>query len=426
MQTASGRWREKDKQGKGNIKEKPNEESSAEGGSTQLGLLVKKSENLAEWYWQIITKSEMIEYYDVYGCYILRPWAYSIWGVIKEFVGAKIKELGVENCYFPMFMSQAVLERVRAYEHTAHFAPEVTWVTKSGSSDLSEPIALRPTSEAVMYPAYARWVQSHRDLPIKLNQWCNVVRWEFEHPQPFLRTREFLWQEGHTAWANVEDAQEEVITILELYARVYEELLAVPVIIGRKTEKETFSGAEYTATIEAFIPASGKANQGATVHHLGQKFSKIFDITYEDTSQPSKHQFVYQNSWGLTTRTIGVLCMIHGDDQGYYWRPHVICKIHNNFCSIQIVIVPCGVTVDMSDVDKNALLDKCQDYAKLLKSTGMKCKGDYRDNYSPGWKFNYWELKGVPLRIEVGPQEMKNKQFAAVRRDSGERSTFPE
>ncbi|XP_006812505.1 bifunctional glutamate/proline--tRNA ligase-like [Saccoglossus kowalevskii] len=418
---AGGRRDQKDKQKKTKEKEnkeKPKVESAAEAGKkqTRLGLEAKKNENLAEWYSQIITKSEMIEYYDVSGCYILRPWAYSIWEVIKDFFDTKIKELGVENCYFPMFVSHAALEREKT--HIADFAPEVAWVTKSGSSDLAEPIAVRPTSETVIYPAYAKWVQSHRDLPIKLNQWCNVVRWEFKHPQPFLRTREFLWQEGHTAWANAEDAQEEVITILELYARVYEELLAIPVIRGRKTEKEKFAGGDYTTTVEAFISASGRAIQGATSHHLGQNFSKMFDITFEDPSQPSKHQFVYQNSWGLTTRTIGVLCMVHGDDQGLVLPPRV--------ATIQIVIVPCGITVDMSDVDKNALLDKCQEYVKLFKSTGMKCKGDYRDNYSPGWKFNHWELKGVPLRIEVGPRDMKKKQFVAVRRDTGEKTTYPE
>ncbi|XP_048665303.1 bifunctional glutamate/proline--tRNA ligase isoform X3 [Marmota marmota marmota] len=227
---------------------------------TRLGLEAKKEENLADWYSQVITKSEMIEYYDVSGCYILRPWSYSIWESIKDFFDAEIKKLGVENCYFPIFVSQGALEKEKT--HVADFAPEVAWVTRSGKTELAEPIAIRPTSETVMYPAYAKWVQSHRDLPIRLNQWCNVVRWEFKHPQPFLRTREFLWQEGHSAFATFEEAAEEVLQILELYARVYEELLAIPVVRGRKTEKEKFAGGDYTTTIEAFISASGRAIQG--------------------------------------------------------------------------------------------------------------------------------------------------------------------
>ncbi|KAG8235098.1 hypothetical protein J437_LFUL015626, partial [Ladona fulva] len=207
-------------------------------------------ENLSEWYSQVITKGEMIEYYDVSGCYILRPWSYAIWEVIKDWLDSNIKKLGVQNCYFPIFVSKNVLEMEKT--HIADFAPEATWVTKSGDSKLAEPIAIRPTSETVMYPAYAKWIQSYRDLPIKLNQWNNVVRWEFKHPQPFLRTREFLWQEGHTAHASLQDAEKEVLDILEFYAKVYTDLLAIPVVKGRKTEKEKFAGADYTTTVEAF------------------------------------------------------------------------------------------------------------------------------------------------------------------------------
>uniref|UniRef100_A0A4W4H7L2 Bifunctional glutamate/proline--tRNA ligase n=1 Tax=Electrophorus electricus TaxID=8005 RepID=A0A4W4H7L2_ELEEL len=290
---------------------------------TRLGLEAKKEENLAEWYSQVITKAEMIEYYDVSGCYVLRPWAYAIWESIKDFFDGEIKKLGVENCYFPMFVSQAALEKEKT--HIADFAPEVAWVTRSGKTELAEPIAVRPTSETVMYPAYAKWVQSHRDLPIKLNQWCNVVRWEFKHPQPFLRTREFLWQEGHTAFATQEEAVEEVMQILDLYARVYEELMAIPVVKGRKTEKEKFAGGDYTTTIEAFISASGRAIQGATSHHLGQNFSKMFEIVFEDPKKPGEKQLAYQNSWGITTRTIGVLTMVHGDNMGLVLPPRVAC-----------------------------------------------------------------------------------------------------
>ncbi|KFO80824.1 Bifunctional glutamate/proline--tRNA ligase, partial [Cuculus canorus] len=383
---------------------------------TRLGLEAKKEENLADWFSQVITKSEMIEYYDVSGCYVLRPWAYAIWEAIKDFFDAEIKKLGVENCYFPMFVSQAALEKEKT--HIADFAPEVAWVTRSGKTDLAEPIAIRPTSETVMYPAYAKWVQSHRDLPIKLNQWCSVVRWEFKHPQPFLRTREFLWQEGHTAFATYEEAAEEVMQILDLYAQVYEDLLAIPVVKGRKTEKEKFAGGDYTTTVEAFISASGRAIQGATSHHLGQNFSKMFEIVFEDPKKPGEKQFAYQNSWGITTRTIGVMTMIHGDNMGLVLPPRVAC--------VQVVIIPCGITNSLSEEDKDALLKKCYEYRNRLLRVNIRVRADLRDNYSPGWKFNHWELKGVPVRVEVGPRDMKSQQFVAVRRDTGQKLTFSE
>uniref|UniRef100_H0V178 Glutamyl-prolyl-tRNA synthetase 1 n=1 Tax=Cavia porcellus TaxID=10141 RepID=H0V178_CAVPO len=383
---------------------------------TRLGLEAKKEENLADWYSQVITKSEMIEYYDVSGCYILRPWAYSIWESIKAFFDAEIKKLGVENCYFPIFVSQSALEKEKT--HIADFAPEVAWVTRSGKTELAEPIAIRPTSETVMYPTYAKWVQSHRDLPIRLNQWCNVVRWEFKHPQPFLRTREFLWQEGHSAFATFEEAAEEVMQILELYARVYEELLAIPVVRGRKTEKEKFAGGDYTTTVEAFISASGRAIQGGTSHHLGQNFSKMCEIIFEDPKSPGEKQFAYQCSWGLTTRTIGVMVMVHGDNTGLVLPPRV--------AAIQVVIIPCGITNALSEEDKEALLAKCEDYRRRLLGADVRARVDLRENYSPGWKFNHWELKGVPIRLEVGPRDMKSCQFVAVRRDTGEKLTVAE
>ncbi|KAG8123286.1 hypothetical protein E2320_018816 [Naja naja] len=356
---------------------------------TRLGLEAKKEENLAEWYSQasisqmdVITKSEMIEYYDVSGCYILRPWAFSVWEAIKDFFDSEIKKLGVENCYFPMFVSQAALEKEKT--HIADFAPEVAWVTKSGKTELAEPIAVRPTSETVMYPAYAKWIQSHRDLPVKLNQWCNVV----------------------------------VLQILDLYARVYEELLAIPVVKGRKTEKEKFAGGDYTTTVEAFISASGRAIQGATSHHLGQNFSKMFEIVFEDPRIPGEKQFAYQNSWGLTTRTIGVMTMIHGDNMGLMLPPRVAC--------FQVVIIPCGITNSLLEEEKEALLTKCNEYCKRLRKANIRVRTDLRENYSPGWKFNHWELKGVPVRLEVGPRDMKNHQFVAVRRDTGEKLSFSE
>ncbi|XP_035992130.1 bifunctional glutamate/proline--tRNA ligase isoform X2 [Fundulus heteroclitus] len=413
------------KKGKGDKGGQGKESSGGAGGTgegqgpkkqTRLGLEAKKEENLAEWYSQVITKAEMIEYYDVSGCYVLRPWSYSIWEAIKDFFDREIKKLGVENCYFPMFVSQAALEKEKS--HIEDFAPEVAWVTRSGKTELAEPIAVRPTSETVMYPAYAKWVQSHRDLPIKLNQWCNVVRWEFKHPQPFLRTREFLWQEGHTAFATKEEAAEEVLQILDLYARVYEELMAIPVVKGRKTEKEKFAGGDYTTTVEAFISASGRAIQGATSHHLGQNFSRMFEIVFEDPKKPGEKQLAFQNSWGITTRTIGVLTMVHGDNMGLVLPPRVAC--------LQVVIIPCGITASLSEQDKEALLTQCSKYLSRLLDAGVRVKTDVRDNYSPGWKFNHWELKGVPVRLEVGPKDMQQKQCVAVRRDTGAKVTIPE
>uniref|UniRef100_A0A8C7UGV3 Bifunctional glutamate/proline--tRNA ligase n=1 Tax=Oncorhynchus mykiss TaxID=8022 RepID=A0A8C7UGV3_ONCMY len=383
---------------------------------TRLGLEAKKEENLSDWYSQVITKAEMIEYYDVSGCYVLRPWSYSIWESIKEFVDREIKKLGVENCYFPMFVSQAALEKEKS--HIADFAPEVAWVTRSGNTELAEPVAIRPTSETVMYPSYAKWVQSHRDLPIKLNQWCNVVRWEFKHPQPFLRTREFLWQEGHTAFATKEEATEEVLQILDMYARVYEELMAIPVVKGRKTEKEKFAGGDYTTTVEAFISASGRAIQGATSHHLGQNFSRMFEIVFEDPKKPGEKQLAYQNSWGITTRTIGVLTMVHGDNMGLVLPPKVAC--------LQVIIIPCGITASLPEAEKEVLLAQCSKYLARLQRGEIRVKADLRENYSPGWKFNHWELKGVPIRLEVGPKDLKQGQCVAVRRDTGEKITLPE
>uniref|UniRef100_A0A672T1W6 Bifunctional glutamate/proline--tRNA ligase n=1 Tax=Sinocyclocheilus grahami TaxID=75366 RepID=A0A672T1W6_SINGR len=412
------------KQQKGGEKPQQVQDSGASGAGdgqgpkkqTRLGLEAKKEENLAEWYSQVITKAEMIEYYDVSGCYVLRPWSYSIWEAIKEFFDREIKKLGVENCYFPMFVSQAALEKEKT--HIADFAPEVAWVTRSGKTELAEPIAVRPTSETVMYPAYAKWVQSHRDLPIKLNQWCNVVRWEFKHPQPFLRTREFLWQEGHTAFATKEEAAEEVLQILDLYARVYQELMAIPVVKGKKTEKEKFAGGDYTTTVEAYISASGRAIQGATSHHLGQNFSKMFEIVFEDPKKPGEKQLAYQNSWGITTRTIGVLTMVHGDNMGLVLPPRVAC--------LQVVIIPCGITATLPEAEKELLLAQCSKYLSRLQKADIRVKTDLRDNYSPGWKFNHWELKGVPIRLEVGPKDLKQGRFVAVRRDTGEKLTVPE
>lgn len=390
----------------------PKQAQAPKKGETRLGLEAKKDEDLPTWFQQTITKAGLIEYYDVSGCYVLLPPAFNIWEHIKDFFDKNIKDLGVENCYFPMFVSQAALEKEK--EHIEDFAPEVAWVTKSGDTELAEPIAIRPTSETVMYPIYAKRCQSHRDLPIKMNQWCNVVRWEFKHPTPFLRTREFLWQEGHSAFATKAEAEVEVMQILDLYRQVYEDLLAIPTVPGRKTIKEKFAGGDYTTTVEAYIKAAGRAIQGATSHHLGQNFSKMFNISFEDESKGKGiKEFAYQNSWGITTRTIGVLIMVHADDKGLVIPPKV--------SRYQAVIVPCGAT--KTDEDKAKLFGACKDLENQLKSFGIRAHADLRDDKKPGWKFNDWELKGVPLRIEVGPKDLEANSAVFVRRDTLEKVT---
>ncbi|KZV99616.1 proline-tRNA ligase [Exidia glandulosa HHB12029] len=376
-------------------------------GAVQIAVGVKKEVDFAAWYTNVLIKADMLDYYSVSGCYILKPWSYSIWEAIQDWFNPQIKALGVENAYFPMFVSAKVLEREK--NHIEGFAPEVAWVTRAGSSELEEPIAIRPTSETAMYPYYAKWIQSHRDLPLKLNQWNSVVRWEFKNPQPFLRTREFLWQEGHTAHMTKKEADQEVLDILDLYRRVFEDLLAVPVIPGVKSEKEKFAGGLYTTTVEGFVPTSGRGIQAATSHCLGQNFSKMFNIVVEDPNGPEGSKtFVWQNSWGLSTRSIGVMVMVHGDNQGLVLPPRV--------ASLQVVVVPCGIN---AKTNKEEIYDKCDELAKRLKKAGFRAKADLRDGYTPGYKFNNWEQKGVPLRLELGPGDIAKAQTIGVRRDTG-------
>jgi len=362
--------------------------------------LAQKDVNFPDWYTQTIVRAEMIDYYDISGCYILRPWSYSIWEQIQSFIDRRIKRMGVENYYFPLFVSEKSLEKEK--NHIEGFAPEVAWVTKSGSSNLAQPIAIRPTSETIMYPLFEKWIRSHRDLPLKVNQWVNVVRWEFKQPTPFLRSREFLWQEGHTAFATLAEASQEVDDILNLYADVYEQLLAVPVVKGKKTENEKFPGGHYTTTVEAFIPSSGKGIQGATSHCLGQNFAKMFDIYFEDENKTK--QQVWQNSWGLTTRVIGVMIMVHGDDRGLVLPPRV--------APLQVVVVP----IPYKDQDNKALTQKARELADLLEEAGVRVRLDDRPNYTPGHKYNHWELKGVPLRIDFGPKDFEQNNVVFVRR----------
>ncbi|KAK3278311.1 hypothetical protein CYMTET_13745 [Cymbomonas tetramitiformis] len=379
---------------------------------TQLGLHAKREEDFGAWYSQVVTNGELIEYYDISGCYILRPWAYSMWEVIKDTFDADIKKLGVENAYFPCFVSKKALEAEE--DHVEGFAPEVAWVTRSGETELEEPIAVRPTSETVMYPIFKNWIRSHRDLPLKLNQWCNVVRWEFKHPTPFIRSREFLWQEGHTAYATKPEADVEVRDILDLYKKVYEELLCVPVIQGVKSEKEKFAGGLYTTTVEAFIPMTGRGVQGGTSHCLGQNFAKMFGIEFEAVDGSRKK--VWQNSWGLTTRTIGVMIMVHGDNKGLVLPPRV--------APIQVVVINIP-NAKLSADDQKALAEGANGLADTLRGAGVRVKLDTRENYTPGWKYNHWELKGVPLRCEFGPRDMQSGNCVLVRRDTGAKEVVP-
>jgi len=316
------------------------------------------------------------------------------------------------NAYFPLLVSERALTAEK--DHIEGFAPEVAWVTKAGQSTLNEPVAIRPTSETIMYPAYSTWIRSHRDLPLKLNQWTNVVRWEFKHPVPFIRSREFLWQEGHTVFASKEEADKEVLQILDLYRRVYEELLAVPVVKGQKTEKEKFAGGLYTTTIEGYIPTNGRGIQAATSHCLGQNFAKMFHIEFE--SEDGGKALAWQNSWGLTTRTIGVMIMVHGDNKGLVLPPRV--------APIQVVIVP----IHFANSDNTGIDDKGRELSQSLQNVGIRVRFDDRDNYNPGWKYNHWELKGVPLRVELGPKDIAAGHAVVSRRDTGTKETikFPE
>jgi len=369
------------------------------------GITKDKYTEFGDWYKEIVTKCELIDYTDISGCYVLRPLSYFIWEQIQGFMDAEIKKLGVSNAYFPLFVSEDALKSEST--HFADFNPEVAWVTHSGDTALDKKIAVRPTSETIMYPMFARWIRSFRDLPLKLNQWCNVVRWEFSNPTPFLRTREFLWQEGHTAHATQEEADIEVRAVLDMYARTYSEMCAVPMIKGTKTKNETFPGADYSMTVEGYIPGSGRGIQGATSHCLGQNFAKMFGITFLDEKQKTK--MVIQNSWGFTTRSVGVMIMNHSDNKGLVLPPKV--------AQIQVVIIPIYHTKKI----KAEILDaKCIEIESVLKENGLRVYFDNRSGKKPGYKFNEWELKGIPLRVEVGARDIEKNSCMIARRDERE------
>ncbi len=364
-----------------------------------IGITVKKENDFSEWYTQVVAKAELADYTSVSGCMVLRPNSYAIWERVQEVLDKKFRETGHENAYFPLFIPESLFKKEA--EHVEGFSPEVAWVTKAGSTELSEKLAIRPTSETIIYESYSKWIRSWRDLPLLLNQWCNVVRWEFKYPKPFLRTREFLWQEGHTVHETFEEAEKETLAMLDVYRDFVEEYLAIPVISGKKSENEKFAGALYTTAIEALMP-DGRALQLGTSHNLGQNFAKPFGIRF--LGKDGKEHIPWQTSWGVSTRMIGAVIMVHGDDKGLVLPPKIAAH--------KIAIVPI-----IFEDSKEKILKKAGEISKALKAYNPIL--DDRDGYTPGWKFNEWELKGIPLRIEIGPKDLEKKQVKIVRRDNG-------
>ena len=364
------------------------------------GITAKKGENFDEWYTQVILRSEIADYSPVSGCLVYRPAGYAIWENVQKAVDAEFKRVGIRNSYFPLFIPERLLKKEA--DHVAGFSPEVAWVTEAGQSKLEERLAIRPTSETLMYEVISRWVRSWRDLPLRLNQWNNVVRWEFRHPTPFLRGREFLWNEGHTVFASKAEADAERDEVLGIYRMVTEEYLAIPGYTGRKTRSETFAGAEATYSIEHLLP-DGKAIQGPDFHSDGQRFSKAFDIAFVD--EGGERKLAWQNTFAITTREIGVMLAIHSDDKGAVVPPRL--------AEVQVVVIPI-----VSDDTKKKVLPEAK---KVADSLGLRfrTKLDDRDQLTPGRKFNEWELKGVPLRVELGPRDIDSGQAVLVRRDTG-------
>lgn len=360
--------------------------------------ITSMDEDFAKWYTDVVKKAELIDYASVRGCMVVRPYGYAIWENIKNELDRRFKETGHENVYMPMFIPEGLLQKEK--EHVEGFAPEVAWVTHGGNEKLTERLCVRPTSETLFCDHYAKIIQSYNDLPKLYNQWCSVVRWE-KTTRPFLRTMEFLWQEGHTAHATKEEAEEETIRMLNVYADLCENVLAIPVIKGRKTDKEKFAGAEATYTIESLMH-DGKALQSGTSHNFGDGFARAFNIQYTDKN--GKLQYVNQTSWGLSTRIIGAIIMVHGDDSGLVLPPKI--------APTQVVIIPIAF-------HKEGVLDKANEIMKKLSKIA-RVKMDASDKM-PGWKFNEYEMKGVPLRLEVGPKDIQKNQVVLVRRDNREK-----
>ncbi len=355
--------------------------------------------DFAQWYTDVVKKAELIDYSSVKGCMVIKPAGYAIWENIQNELDRRFKETGVENVYMPIFIPESLLQKEK--DHVEGFAPEVAWVTHGGMNPLQERMCVRPTSETLFCDFYANDIQSYRDLPKCYNQWCSVVRWEKE-TRPFLRSREFLWQEGHTAHATAEEAEERTIQMLNLYADFCEEILAMPVIRGRKTEKEKFAGAESTYTIEALMH-DGKALQSGTSHNFGDGFAKAFDIQYTD--RDNKLQYVHQTSWGMTTRLIGAIIMVHGDDSGLVLPPRI--------APVQVMVIPI-------QQHKDGVLEKAEELKSALKETGIRVKMDDSEK-SPGWKFSEQEMRGIPIRVELGPKDIEAGKCVLVRRDTREK-----
>ena len=367
--------------------------------------LIKKDDNFSDWYTHVLIDTGFIDYSSVSGCIVLRPDSYFVWEVISRETDKKFKDMGITNTYFPLLIPERLLNKEK--EHIAGFSPEVAWVTQTGDTVLDERLAIRPTSEVIMYDSVAKWVRSWRDLPMRLNQWNNVIRWEFKHPTPFLRTREFLWNEGHTIFATEKEADSERMDILTVYLNILKDYLALPGVLGRKTDTEKFAGAESSYSIEHILP-DGKAVQGPDFHHDGQRFSKAFNISFIDRDESKK--FAYQNTFAISTRVIGVMVATHGDDKGLVIPPKL--------ARIQLVIIPI-----YNDDTKSRVMEHSSRLFDDLKST-FRVHIDDRDSYSPGWKFHEWELKGIPIRIEVGLREIEKGEVVVVRRDTGVKSTL--
>src|SRR6188508_1118892 len=368
--------------------------------------ITKQSVDFSKWYLDVVRKAELADYSPVKGFMVIRPYGYAMWEHLQRELDVRIKATGHVNAYFPLLIPESLL--LKEKDHVEGFAPQVAWVTRGGDEDLSERLIIRPTSETIIGVMYQKWIQSWRDLPVLINQWANVVRWE-KVTRPFLRTTEFLWQEGHTAHETAEEAQEETLKILALYKEFAETELAMPVVDGQKSESEKFAGASKTYSIEALM-GDGRALQAGTSHNLGQNFAKVFDIKFQ--ARDKSVQYVYGTSWGVSTRMIGGLIMTHGDDGGLILPPRL--------APYQVVIVP----IPRGNW-KETVLPKAEELRKALVARGIRVMLDARESQTPGWKFNEWELRGVPLRMEIGPKDLEKSQVVLARRDTRAKSFVP-
>ena len=372
-----------------------------------IGITVSKKEDFSEWYTQVVLKAKLADYAPVKGLIVLRPDGYSIWESLRNTFDKKFASNGIRNGFLPILIPESLLGKEK--KHFAGFNPEVFWVTHSGDNKIGDRLALRPTSETLAYTMYSKWIQSWRDLPLKMNFWNSALRAEIKATKPFLRTSEFLWQEGHTVHSTQEEAEEEVMKILEIYKKTIEEELAIPVTTGKKSEKEKFVGAVYTTTMESIMP-DGKALQMGTSHFLGQNFSKPFEVKFAD--KDNVEHYAWQTSWGVSWRLIGAMIMIHGDDQGLVLPPKI--------APIQVVIVP----IYKNDEDKDKVLPKVKEIRKILESKEIRVHVDDRNELSPGYKFNDWELKGVPVRVEIGPKDIEKQSVVIAKRYNREKSSL--